>query len=315
MRLLGDLLYEATSDLPIQAIGGLEVGAIPDGGGRGDELPPARPSDRGVLRPQGSQGARQQAALEGEVKAGDRVAVIDDVLTTGGSVVQAIQEIEKLGAIVSRVVCVVDRLQGSREALAGYDFRPIFTIRDFGIAGRIMTDRNTPRFGACLMAGSFFYILAETSGRHSLPLRCSEWYTLLSIRPSRIADPDPRGLAGCAETAKEVAMSTASKEPKLEVVRENDLCLIRFANSTSFNEYTADGLGQQLSSLPLDRPDQTVILDLTNVEYLTSTVLGHLVSLHKRLKIGGGHLKLQNPRPAIANVFRVTQLDHVLEVT
>ena len=61
------------------------------------------------------------------------VVVIDDVLTTGGSVVQAIQELEKFGAVVSRVVCVVDRLQGAREALAGYDFRPIFTIRDFGI--------------------------------------------------------------------------------------------------------------------------------------------------------------------------------------
>src|SRR5262245_42711113 len=37
------------------------------------------------------------------------------------------------GAKVVSVVCIVDRLEGARAALASYDFRPIFTIRDFGI--------------------------------------------------------------------------------------------------------------------------------------------------------------------------------------
>jgi len=67
------------------------------------------------------------------VRAGDRVVVIDDVLTTGGSVVEAIRAVEALGAVVVRIVCICDRLQGARETLAGYDFRPLFTIRDFGI--------------------------------------------------------------------------------------------------------------------------------------------------------------------------------------
>ena len=61
------------------------------------------------------------------------MAVVDDVLTTGGSVLQAIQEVERLGAKIAAVVCIVDRLQGAREALARFSFVPIFTIRDFGI--------------------------------------------------------------------------------------------------------------------------------------------------------------------------------------
>jgi orotate phosphoribosyltransferase len=67
------------------------------------------------------------------VNVGDRVAVVDDVLTTGESVVQAVEAVEARGAAVVRVVCIVDRLQGARERLAGYDFRPLFTIRDLGI--------------------------------------------------------------------------------------------------------------------------------------------------------------------------------------
>jgi orotate phosphoribosyltransferase len=60
---------------------------------------------------------------------------VDDVLTTGESVVQAIEAVEARGAVVGRVVCIVDRLQGARERLAKFDFRPLFTIRDLGITG------------------------------------------------------------------------------------------------------------------------------------------------------------------------------------
>ena len=46
---------------------------------------------------------------------------------------QAIEEIEKVGAIVVAAVCIVDRMEGAREARAKYPFMPIFTIRDFGV--------------------------------------------------------------------------------------------------------------------------------------------------------------------------------------
>jgi orotate phosphoribosyltransferase len=60
--------------------------------------------------------------------------VVDDVLTTAGSVVQAIAAVEQAGAEVVAVICIVDRLEGARERLMPkYNFLPIFTIRDFGI--------------------------------------------------------------------------------------------------------------------------------------------------------------------------------------
>ncbi|HKB01954.1 MAG TPA: orotate phosphoribosyltransferase [Gemmataceae bacterium] len=135
IALLGELLYQATSDLPLQAIGGLEVGAIPMAAAAAMRYHQhGRPMEGFFVRKE-AKGHGSKQRIEGEVKSGDRVAVIDDVLTTGGSVVQAIAEVEKLGAKVERVVCIVDRLQGAREALSEYDFRPLFTIRDFGISG------------------------------------------------------------------------------------------------------------------------------------------------------------------------------------
>jgi orotate phosphoribosyltransferase len=80
-----------------------------------------------------AKGHGSQECVEGRVTAGDRVVIVDDVLTTGESVVQAIEAVEAIGAKVVRVVCIVDRLQGARERLAVYDFRPLFTIQDLGI--------------------------------------------------------------------------------------------------------------------------------------------------------------------------------------
>lgn len=133
ITLLGELLADATTDLTFEAIGGLEVGAIPMAAAALTALHRRGKQAEGffVRKEAKSHGSKER--LEGLVKAGDRVVVIDDVLTTGGSVLQAIDVVEEIGAKVVRVVCICDRLQGAREALAKYDFRPLFTIRDFGI--------------------------------------------------------------------------------------------------------------------------------------------------------------------------------------
>lgn len=133
IALLGELLFEATQDLNIQAIGGLEVGAIPMATAACLSYHQHGREIEGFFVRKEVKGHGSKQRVEGQVKSGDRVAVIDDVLTTGGSVIQAIEEIEKIGASVSRVVCIVDRLQGAKAALAKYDYRPLFTIEDFGI--------------------------------------------------------------------------------------------------------------------------------------------------------------------------------------
>lgn len=133
ITLLGELLADATGDLNFQAIGGLEVGAIPMAAAALTALHRRGKQVEGffVRKQVKEHGSKER--LEGLVHKGDQVVVIDDVLTTGGSVVQAIEVLEAAGAKVARVVCICDRLQGAREALAKYDFQPIFTIRDFGI--------------------------------------------------------------------------------------------------------------------------------------------------------------------------------------
>ena len=133
MTLLGAAFDAATADLDIQAVGGLEVGALPLATAlvmaahqRGRELEGF--FVRKEAKPHGS-----QALIEGRLRPGDRVAILDDVLTTGGSAVQAIAEVERVGAKVVCVVCIVDRLAGAAERLRDYNFRPLFTSADLGL--------------------------------------------------------------------------------------------------------------------------------------------------------------------------------------
>ncbi len=132
--LLGDVLWELTRDLNIDAIGGLEIGAIPMATAACLRYHENGRSLEGFFVRKEAKGHGSQKRLEGTIEPGQRVAVIDDVFTSGGSVIQAIEEVEGAGGVVVAVLCIVDRLEGAKEKLASrYQYRPIFTIEDFGI--------------------------------------------------------------------------------------------------------------------------------------------------------------------------------------
>ncbi len=73
--------------------------------------------------------------VEGVLKAGDVVLLVEDIATTGGQVLEAAKIITDAGAKVKKIVAVIDRKQGARENItgAGYIFESILTKDDLGI--------------------------------------------------------------------------------------------------------------------------------------------------------------------------------------
>jgi uridine monophosphate synthetase len=69
--------------------------------------------------------------IEGVYQAGHIVVLIEDVITTGGSLVNTIQTLERAELVVKDVIVLVDREQGGRERLkaAGYELHAILTLR------------------------------------------------------------------------------------------------------------------------------------------------------------------------------------------
>jgi orotate phosphoribosyltransferase len=121
-------------DLPV-AVGGMAIGADPItaavitmAGVRGVPL-------KGVLVRKEPKDHGTQRYVEGPVSPGDDVAIVEDVVTTGGSSLEAIERVEAFGLKVRRVIAIVDRMEGGARAFAarGYPFTSLLTIRDLGI--------------------------------------------------------------------------------------------------------------------------------------------------------------------------------------
>ena len=68
--------------------------------------------------------------IEGHLKEGSRVAIVDDVITTGGSISRAIEAVEAVNCKVVKVIVLVDRHEGGSEQLKkkGYDFTAIIDL-------------------------------------------------------------------------------------------------------------------------------------------------------------------------------------------
>jgi len=72
--------------------------------------------------------------IEGELKVGEKVLVVEDVITSAGSAVYAVQTLREAGAVVETVMSVVDREEGGQDVLRGMgvELRPLVT------AGKIL---------------------------------------------------------------------------------------------------------------------------------------------------------------------------------
>lgn len=118
-------------DVP-DAVGGLTLGADPVVGAvialAGLEDLPLK----GFIVRKEAKGHGTQSLVEGPLSKGDRVVVVEDVVTTGGSSLQAIAAVESMGCEVRKVLAVVDREEGGREALKnkGHPLEAIFTARE-----------------------------------------------------------------------------------------------------------------------------------------------------------------------------------------
>ncbi len=76
-----------------------------------------------------------QKMYEGQLSPGDVVLLVEDIATTGGQVLEAAATLAEAGALVEKIVAVIDRQEGARENIerAGYVFEALMTRSDLGI--------------------------------------------------------------------------------------------------------------------------------------------------------------------------------------
>jgi orotate phosphoribosyltransferase len=128
------LLNLCGPDFPA-AVGGMELGAVPITAAMLCVAHDRKLPLRGfVVRKERKEHGKGQQ-IEGPVKPGDEVVIVEDVVTTGGSSLKAIEACREFGLKVSRVVAIVDRQAGGTEAFraVGCEFQSLLTLADLGL--------------------------------------------------------------------------------------------------------------------------------------------------------------------------------------
>ncbi len=135
--LLAELTLDALAGEKVDYVGGLEMGAVPIAGAiaqlsflRGKPIPAffvrKKPKEHGA-----------RLSIEGLAKnesiKGKRVVVVEDVTTTGGSAMKAVESLREAGAEIAFVLTMVDREEGAAETFreAGLEFRSLFRAAEF----------------------------------------------------------------------------------------------------------------------------------------------------------------------------------------
>jgi len=135
--LLAELTLAALADERIDYVGGLEMGAVPIAGAIAQlSFLKGRPISAFFVRKKPKDhGAKLaiEGLAPGETLQGKRVVVVEDVTTTGGSAMKAIERVREVGAEVVLVFTLVDREEGADETFkaAGLPFRALFRSAEF----------------------------------------------------------------------------------------------------------------------------------------------------------------------------------------
>lgn len=134
--LIGKEIFDRLAAIDVDAIGGLVMGAFPIitavalvSHQEGKPIPSFIVRDKPK-----EHGTRRQ--IEGHLAEGSRVAIVDDVITTGSCVFKAIEAVKAVKCEVVKVIVIVDRNEGGSEQLreAGYNFEAIINLPPSGEA-------------------------------------------------------------------------------------------------------------------------------------------------------------------------------------
>lgn len=144
MYLVGHLVFDCIKDLPVQGVGGLTFGADPVAvataftsylKGQPMKAFSIRKSqkDHGIVK-----------WVEGDMKPGEKVVILEDVMTTGGSTIKAVERARAEGLDVVHVVTLVDRQEGGAEAVRTHvgAVSAVVTIDDLMAVHRKMENRR-----------------------------------------------------------------------------------------------------------------------------------------------------------------------------
>ncbi len=106
----------------------------------------------------------------------------------------------------------------------------------------------------------------------------------------------------------------ATGHRRLDIDEVGDVTVAKFIDKKILDESNIQVIGNQMFGLVDDDGRSKIVLDFSNVEYLSSAALGKLITMDKKVKASKGNLRLCSIRPDIYEVFAITKLNKLFDI-
>lgn len=102
-----------------------------------------------------------------------------------------------------------------------------------------------------------------------------------------------------------------NKEGQIRIEPVGDLTVVSLSGHIA--EIDAESLARVLDEL-FERGSYKIIFDLTDVSYMTSSGLGQIMRAYRVARDNEGFIRIVNPQSLVADIFRITKLNHIFEI-
>ncbi|MCD6364410.1 MAG: STAS domain-containing protein [Planctomycetes bacterium] len=107
---------------------------------------------------------------------------------------------------------------------------------------------------------------------------------------------------------------TSDESTRLRVYREQDVTIVQLADRKILDEVRIMQIGEDISNLIASADQPKLVIDFGNVAHLSSSALGMLITVHKRIVERSGQMCLCNIQPSIYEIFVITRLNKIFRV-
>ena len=101
---------------------------------------------------------------------------------------------------------------------------------------------------------------------------------------------------------------------RIQTAKQGTIHMVAFKDSKILDDTTLDEIKREINTLLGQAVGPDVLLDFSNVEFMSSAMLGLLGQVHRKIAAGKGRLRMCGIRPEIMQVFKLTSLDKLFSI-
>lgn len=117
------------------------------------------------------------------------------------------------------------------------------------------------------------------------------------------------------ETAKPSSGQVMSQFECIELNSVEEVAVVKFTDEKVMDPARIEQLGKELMQLTDADQNEKVLINFDNVKFFSSAAINKLIVLEKRMRARGGQIMLSNLRPEVRDLFNLTNLDDLFQIT